>query len=138
MRIATDLQLEERVAVDGNDVFQRFRKAVANLARVATDDVYQADRMARRDATRGDQRGEKAHDVEASQIGEMLRQQDRIDAGQVVAHHIVERVARDPAKCIEDGTVDLRRAEIGYQRIKAARGGSGDQLVIVRGEMAKR
>ena len=93
--------------------------------------------MARRDARRGRQSREIATHVETGKFRDLRRQQRRVDAGQVASHGVVERAARATAQRVEDGAVDLGRAEIRDQRVEVVRRPLGDQFLIMRGEMAE-
>ena len=68
VRVAADLELEEGVAIGRNDLLQRFRETVIDLARLAGNDVHQADRVARGDARAGCQLREETLHVEAGQL----------------------------------------------------------------------
>ena len=115
INVAANLELEIAVAVGCYGFLQRFRQAVANLSRMAADDIDQPYGMARGDGVRRCKLREKTRQVEFGEIVDIVAQQRRIDTGEVVAHAVVERAANRQEKRIENGAIELRRAVIGDQ-----------------------
>ena len=93
--VAADLELEIADAVGRHDFFQRFRQAIADLSRMAADDIDQSDGVARGDGIRRLQLREKARHVEPAEIADAAVQPRRIDAGEVAAQAVIERTAED-------------------------------------------
>ena len=138
VEVAANLELEIAVAVGRHDFLQRFRQAIADLSGMTADRVDQPDGMARGDGARRCQLREKTRHVETGKVLAVAAQQRRIDTGEVVVHAGIERTTKRPEQRVEDGTVELRRAVIGHQRVEAVRGAGLDLLAVMRGEMAKR
>ena len=126
------------MAVGRDDFLQRFRQLIADLSRVAANDVDQTDGVARGDGGRRGQQREKARHVETGQIACAAAEQCRIDTGEVVANPFIERTTERQEKRVENGAVELRRTVIGDQRIETVGGAGLDLLAIMRGEMAER
>ena len=135
--IAADLEFEVAVAVGGDDLFQRFRQSIVDLSRVAANDVDKADGMARGDAIGGLKSREKMRHSETRQIGQMAGEEQRIDAGKIGAHAVVERTIERQEQRIENSAIDLGRSEIGDQRIEMPPDAGFDLLAVMGGEMAE-
>ncbi len=135
--IAADLELEESVAVSRDDFLQRFRQAVIHLSRVTADDIDETYGVARGDAVRGRQLREKARHIETGKIGQLIGKLCRIDAGAIGLHQLAERYVGGETQRVENGAVDLRRAEIGGERVEALAATGFDLFGVMGGEMTE-
>ena len=133
--VAADLQLEVALAVSGDDFGQGLRQAVADRLRRGQDRVDHADGVAGVDARRRPQAGQKTVHIETIEV---RRQPCRLDAGEVAAHRLEEGDPLDPAKAVQDGAIQQRRAEAGDQRVQAVGGTPGDLLPVGAGVEAER